>query len=1047
MIERVLAPTSSSDTVMKTPYEVQICTSDIEHAGTKAPVAMTVYGKDVITGETIQRAIDFFDEAGNDFLSRGHGTAEGVLPDVTQKEIEDFGEPFKLTVALDPKVKRSRASWHLDRVLLINKQTGLRYDFPCQKWFCNDKSRDDGQMTRPLELGEISEIDGETQRPKSRSGSIHLDRVKYIVRVETGDIYQAGTDSKVYITLFGEHGDTGERPLIRKTQVKVDDDRMHRDLFERNHTDSFVVEDLDLGMLSKINVRHDNSSWKKSWYLDKVVVEVEDGEGKWTFPCQQWFSKKKGDKRIDRDIPIMVDPARLTRLCDDAQAEVDRLQTEVDALDAEPALTGEKKTAHDHKRQQLAALEHKLDDLQRQLATQVDGVSTRGELVTYEVTVKTGNKPKSGTTSDVSIQLMGHSSSSRRTRRSVSVSTPAPDAVDDESADTVSISSSHVVPTSTALIPLMAKSDSFAKNSTAVFSVDGIDVGDLVEVRIGHDDKSPGAAWFLENVAVRINRPKVGIDPNTYHFPCNSWLSTNSTWKTLLADSVSESSEGGAIVTAATATPGDKAQASGHTYRIEVLTGDVDRAGTDARVSLVLTGVLGESPPLKLRESTTFRDKFERGHTDVFIFNDVDDLGKLTQARIWHNNHGLGPSWFLEHVTVFDQTTESKFEFPCNKWLSKSHEDKLLERVLPCEEYVMNGFVVGYDVELKAADGASPCTVAPIVMLVGDDRASAEIELGLPPSGALEGGQSVVHARDLPALGNVLEACIKLPPQLRGDATEWDLEHVKITERRLGTVWTFPCDVAVQYGGPFVRLRQSAVRANAADPAQGGELVTYEVRTTTSSMRGAGTDAKVHVTIWGRRDEQVLTTGLRHLKISSSFRDKFEKGHEDIFKIEAMDLGKLEKLRIEHDASGWKVRPKSQPTSHLLPPPSLTSLADGSGQFRNAIGRSHACLVSQSCGGVISFDPLAEFRLAPRQHTCSGHAGSRRRIRGLSLWYVCPLLFHGPLQAAQYFVCRPSLLITRLRLLLSDPGAWLSKRKEPKQLWKELFPKLAEAPR
>lgn len=246
-----------------------------------------------------------------------------------------------------------------------------------------------------------------------------------------------------------------------------------------------------------------------------------------------------------------------------------------------------------------------------------------------------------------------------------------------------SAQSSHVVPTSTGRLTLPSKP--LTRGEATVFTVQGVDIGELVELRIGHDDKSPSAAWYLENVAVRISRPKQGIDPFTYHFPCSSWLSTSSTWKTLIAESASDNAtQGDSGSDTQSATSG-----RGHTYRIEVLTGDVDKAGTDARVSLVLTGVLGESPELKLRESTTFSDKFERGHTDVFVFNDVEDLGKLTQVRVWHDNHGLGPSWFLEHITVFDQTTESKFEFPCNKWLSRTDDDHLTERVLPCAEYVL----------------------------------------------------------------------------------------------------------------------------------------------------------------------------------------------------------------------------------------------------------------------------------------------------------------------------------------------------------------------
>ena len=39
--------------------------------------------------------------------------------------------------------------------------------------------------------------------------------VTYIVQVYTGDVKKAGTDANVYINIFGERGDTGNRKLIK----------------------------------------------------------------------------------------------------------------------------------------------------------------------------------------------------------------------------------------------------------------------------------------------------------------------------------------------------------------------------------------------------------------------------------------------------------------------------------------------------------------------------------------------------------------------------------------------------------------------------------------------------------------------------------------------------------------------------------------------------------------------------------------------------------------------------------------------------------------
>lgn len=40
----------------------------------------------------------------------------------------------------------------------------------------------------------------------------------YKVSVMTGDVYGAGTDANVYLTIYGDQGDTGERKL-RKSET------------------------------------------------------------------------------------------------------------------------------------------------------------------------------------------------------------------------------------------------------------------------------------------------------------------------------------------------------------------------------------------------------------------------------------------------------------------------------------------------------------------------------------------------------------------------------------------------------------------------------------------------------------------------------------------------------------------------------------------------------------------------------------------------------------------------------------------------------------
>lgn len=78
-------------------------------------------------------------------------------------------------------------------------------------------------------------------------------------------------------------------------------------------------------------------------------------------------------------------------------------------------------------------------------------------------------------------------------------------------------------------------------------------------------------------------------------------------------------------------------------YKVQVKTGDIRGAGTDANVFLQLFGVNGDAGERKLESSG---NNFERGHTDTFGIEAVD-LGDLIKARVRHDGSGFGSAWFL----------------------------------------------------------------------------------------------------------------------------------------------------------------------------------------------------------------------------------------------------------------------------------------------------------------------------------------------------------------------------------------------------------------
>jgi hypothetical protein len=53
-------------------------------------------------------------------------------------------------------------------------------------------------------------------------------------------------------------------------------------------------------------------------------------------------------------------------------------------------------------------------------------------------------------------------------------------------------------------------------------------------------------------------------------------------------------------------------------------------------------------------------------------------LLQLTKLRIWHDNTGSSPAWYVKKVVVCDTTSSEEYEFPCEKWIRGNFPCELL---------------------------------------------------------------------------------------------------------------------------------------------------------------------------------------------------------------------------------------------------------------------------------------------------------------------------------------------------------------------------------
>ncbi|XP_032242915.2 uncharacterized protein LOC5517078 isoform X2 [Nematostella vectensis] len=118
------------------------------------------------------------------------------------------------------------------------------------------------------------------------------------------------------------------------------------------------------------------------------------------------------------------------------------------------------------------------------------------------------------------------------------------------------------------------------------------------------------------------------------------------------------------------------------TYTVNIFTGNVWGAGTDANILLTLYGTEGESDEFQIENEG--QATFETGMIDTYKF-ECSYLGDLVKLRIGHDNTGWGPGWYLDKVTVDDSKSGDTAFFPCGKWFATDSDDGLITRVLTRE--------------------------------------------------------------------------------------------------------------------------------------------------------------------------------------------------------------------------------------------------------------------------------------------------------------------------------------------------------------------------
>ncbi|KAK2194040.1 hypothetical protein NP493_3g07026 [Ridgeia piscesae] len=507
----------------------------------------------------------------------------------------------------------------------------------------------------------------------------------YKVAVTTGDKKNAGTDARVFIRIKGSRGNLPKMQLTKKAG-SANNKKPTRYKFNRGTTHIFKLQGKDIGEVHSVILEHDGLTKAQGWYVEQVEVlkkvKRSGQERIWLFVCRQWLSLHESDCQISRELfakhyskteyEVVVVTGNMKGAGTDAKVSViifgktgqtpklrlksnskncfERNQSDIFNLKTVcvgpmtkirimhdntgfcPGWYLDRVVVTDLKNPkwkyyfpcgQWLAKNEGDGSISRDLLGSNNPLATR-KSCKYKVTVFTGDKKGAGTDADVFITMFGDLGDSGERR-------------------------------------LDTSKNNFERAQQDEFVLECPSLGTLHRVRISHDNSGFGPGWFLDKIIVDDTSQN-----RVYEFPCQRWLAENEDDGNISRDLLCGAG-------AADAPPGVP-------YIIHVTTGDVEQAGTSARVFITLHG--GKDGNQTSGKIWLDSGKFKRGRTDVFNVDVAEKLSPLSRIDIGHDNSGMGAGWHLDKVLVNCPSAGLEQLFPCDKWFATDEDEGLIERTL-----------------------------------------------------------------------------------------------------------------------------------------------------------------------------------------------------------------------------------------------------------------------------------------------------------------------------------------------------------------------------
>ncbi|XP_018651766.1 putative loxhd1 [Schistosoma mansoni] len=899
----------------KIPLEIRLYTGDVPNAGTTAKVYLhqkttSENKEDVYTTPYI-------------WLEDGNYDRNGVTLFSIDLPVPKFISPLSQLVIGHDNTGHS-PSWFFDKVQIYCPLNGVEQTFLYRKWLTSSKP---GMK--------VEQILCEEKSLRKCTDKIY----HYIIQIFTGNKPNSGTNANIFINIFGEKGDCGERWLGRSVN-------RNSELFQQNQMDEFVIEAVQLGSINKICIGHEERSPGYGWYLAKIVLTIkENPKYKLTFECYRWFDVGEDDGQIVRELfahsslsAIAYNVTVLTGTCRNAgtvanvfvhlyglQGESKDMQlkhkeTEITKFEAGKSeefilacgKLGEIKKIkiwHDsiapHSGwflDEVVVIDYFLGrryvfHVNRWLAkNEADGLISLDLQPTsiinierkssYEVIVKTGGRKYAGTDSHVYITMFGINSESKEYH--------------------LANSKTH--------------NNKFEQNHEDLFNLNAVGLGSLKKIRVRHTNTGIAPGWFLDYILIRESIQQKKME---YFFPCYQWLSATRL-DGLVIRELSVASEniferwksGHDISDDSRLILEDQSTI----YHVRIHTGSQSNISSDANVQIQLYGDKDFTGNIRLYKAYYGKEdilvnKFQAGQIANFIVKAIN-IGNIKKIRIEHDTAVGSARWFVERVEVEARKLGLLWKFECNRFITPQQPELILYPEPKDISFVKP--MTNYQIKTFTSDISGAETTSSVyIQLYGNDSLPSSIRRLHQNNDSEQRFQRNKIDTFYVELEELQEPFSKLRiwHNDKGSSTDWHLNKVEIrkikTNQYVFVTYIFPCNKWLSRNMDQAALERELIPSHMLQDQNGvlqferqlspkWLMNTYEVRITTGDKAYAGTDASVYITLFGENGD----SGERKLTKSLTHRNKFERGQTDVFQLEIVDLGKINKVRIRHDNSG-----------------------------------------------------------------------------------------------------------------------------------------------